>query len=62
MRALVGAREVQDERGTSDDSGAIAFCAGVSQRGRLQIEARPAGVQWGLALFRVNTRVWDPVR
>ncbi|HEY2512908.1 MAG TPA: hypothetical protein VGI39_18705 [Polyangiaceae bacterium] len=58
LRVLVGARDARAERSLEDDAGAVAFCAGDEARARFEIEARPVGVAWGLALFRVEGHVW----
>lgn len=58
VRVSVGARESVDERGTNDDASVVAFCAGELDRARVEVEARGSGVSWGLAVFRVASRVW----
>jgi hypothetical protein len=62
LRVVIGARESVDERGTNDESTAVAFCAGDRDRVRLEVEARSTGVSWGLALFRVASSVWERTR
>jgi hypothetical protein len=59
LRVNVGARESVDERGTNDDASAVAFCTGDRSLARLEVDARSTGVSWGLALFRVASRVWE---
>ena len=58
LRVVVGGRDARAERTLEDDAGAVAFCAGDEARARFEVEARPIGVAWGLALFRVEGRVW----
>jgi hypothetical protein len=62
LRANVGAKESVDERGTNDDASAVAFCAEDRDRARLEVDARSTGVSWGLAMFRVASRVWERQR
>jgi len=59
LRAVVGAREVTDDRGPGDQAALVAFCAGGGDRVRLEIEARGPGIAWGLALFRVASGAWE---
>jgi hypothetical protein len=59
LRVLVGARESVDERGTNEDASVVAFCAEDRDRGRIEVEARSTGISWGLAVFRVASRVWE---
>jgi hypothetical protein len=59
LRALLGAREAVDERGTNDESSAVAFCVQDREQVRLEVDARGRRVSWGLALFRVASGVWD---
>ncbi len=53
LRAQIGANEAEDERGPSDDSGVVAFCARGERLARVDLEARPTGARWGLAVYRV---------
>lgn len=62
MRANLGPREANDERGAADDAGLVAFCAGEQKVARVEIEARGSGIAWGLAVFRTASRVWEVVR
>jgi hypothetical protein len=59
LRVSVGSREASDERGPNDDAGAVAFCAGEHERVRVDVEARGSSVAWGLALHRIEGRIWD---
>jgi hypothetical protein len=58
LRVVLGARDARAERTSDDDAGAVAFCARDEDHARLEVEAHPIGVAWGLALFRVVGRVW----
>jgi hypothetical protein len=62
LRVAMGARSSSDERGTSDDSSAVAFCARDRENVRFEVDARGAGVAWGLAAFRVAGGVWEASR
>jgi hypothetical protein len=62
VRAVVGARQASDERGTNDEAGAVAFCAREQSRARLEIEARGTALSWGMAIFRVESGVWGVTR
>jgi hypothetical protein len=60
LRASLGAREITDDRGPSDASALVAFCAQGRDRVRLEVDARGApGTSWGLALFRVASGMWE---
>ncbi len=56
LRATVGRAESSDERAPGDESGAVAFCTTAERRVRIGVDARGAGVMWGLSLFRVLVR------
>ncbi len=58
LRVAIGARDARDERTSDDDAGVVAFCARDQDRARLEVEARGTSLAWGLALFRVEGRVW----
>ncbi len=62
LRVTMGPRSSVDERGTSDDSTAVAFCAKERQNVWFEVEARGVGVAWGLAAFHVASGVWDFTR
>jgi hypothetical protein len=62
LRVTAGARSFADERGTSDDASAVAFCAKEREDVRLEVDVRGGGVSWGLAAFRVASGVWEPAR
>jgi len=62
LRATLGARSSTDERGTSDEASAVAFCAAERESVRFEVEARGGGVTWALAAFRVASGVWEPTR
>jgi len=59
LRVALGARDARDERTSDDDAGVVAFCARDQDRARLEVEARGTSLAWGLALFRIEGRVWD---
>jgi hypothetical protein len=60
LRASVGARDSRDDRGVGDHSGVIAFCAGEKTSTRLEVDARGTpDMSWGLAVFRVQSGVWE---
>jgi hypothetical protein len=54
LRAHVGSFDSEDERGSSDDSGVVAFCARGEKRVSIDVEARSVGVRWGLSLYRMS--------
>jgi hypothetical protein len=58
LRVSVGARDAVDERGPNDEGGAVAFCAGEHGLARVGVEARGSSVAWGLAVHRIEGRVW----
>jgi hypothetical protein len=62
LRVAVGARDATDERGPSDDAGAVAFCVGDRRHVRIEVEARGSATAWGLALHRIEGRVWSGPR
>ena len=59
LRAHVGARESADERGATEEAALSAFCVRADEKARLEVLARPSGVAWGLALYRVKSGVWE---
>jgi hypothetical protein len=60
VRASLGAREIQDDRGPNEASGLVAFCAQGNDRVRLEVDARGApGTWWGLSLFRISSGNWE---
>jgi hypothetical protein len=62
LRALVGAREASDERGSAEIGAAVGFCAEDASLARIEIEARGATVSWALAVFRVQEGIWEVAR
>jgi hypothetical protein len=62
LRAIVGARESTDERGATEEAALVAFCVHAHEGARIEVQARGAGVQWGLALYRVKSGVWEAGR
>jgi hypothetical protein len=61
LRAHVGARQASDERGMNDESGAVAFCVRDRSHVVIDVEARGAALAWGIALFRIEGRIWGEV-
>jgi hypothetical protein len=60
LRVRVRAREVIDDRGVDESSAVVAFCAGDRLLASAQIEARGTPLLgWGLALYRVESGVWE---
>jgi hypothetical protein len=59
LRALVGASEHADERGTGDGAALTSFCAGDRSRARISVDARGSSLAWGLALYHVTSAAWD---
>jgi hypothetical protein len=62
LRTTVGARESTDERGAADEAALSAFCVRAHETARIEVQARPSGVGWGLAVFRVKSGVWETGR
>ena len=62
LRALVGARDASDDRGANDNAGAVAFCALDRNRAVLEVDARGTAMGWGLAVFRVESGIWELTR
>lgn len=52
LRAKLGSFDAEDERGSADDSGVVAFCSKGEKHAALEVEARSLGVRWGLAVYR----------
>jgi hypothetical protein len=63
LRVRVGARDVVDDRGSEDDGAMVAFCAGDRTVASAQVEAHGTPlVGWGLALYRLQSGVWEVPR
>jgi hypothetical protein len=60
LRASVGAHEAHDERGRDDDAALVAFCAKDERVAHVEVEGRGASITWGLAVYRVEGRAWEP--
>lgn len=58
LRAVLGGREIADDRGPTDVAGLVTFCANEHAKARVDVEARGTGVAWGLAVFRTHAGVW----
>jgi hypothetical protein len=59
LRVAIGARDARDERTSDDDAGVVAFCAKDQDHARLEVDARGTSLAWGLALFRLQGRIWS---
>lgn len=62
LRATVGARESVDERGAAEEAALTAFCVRAHESARLEVLARPSGLSWGVAVWRVKSAVWEAGR
>ncbi len=59
LRSIVGARESVDERGAAEEAALSAFCVRAHEKARIEVLARPSGVAWGLAMYRVKSGIWE---
>ncbi len=59
LRALVGATEHADERGTGEGAALTSFCTADHDRVRLTVEARGTALAWGVALYRMTSGGWE---
>lgn len=59
LRSIVGARESVDERGAAEEAALSAFCVRAHEKARIEVLARPSGVAWGLAVYRVKSGIWE---
>lgn len=62
LRASVGARESVDERGAAEEAALAAFCVRAHEPARVEVLARPSGVAWGVAVYRVKSGIWEAGR
>jgi hypothetical protein len=63
LRVAVAARDYVDDRGVDEAGAAVAFCAGDRTTAQAEIEAHGTPLlAWGLALYRLNTGVWEVSR
>ncbi len=62
LRVLVGARDASDEREADDEGAVVAFCTHDQALARVEVEARGTSVAWGLAVFRLQSAVWEMTR
>jgi hypothetical protein len=62
LRATVGARESVDERGAAEEAALTAFCVRAHETARVEVLARPSGLAWGLAVWRVKSGIWEAGR
>jgi hypothetical protein len=60
LRVRVAARESVDARTADQVGAAVAFCAGTHERGLAEVDARGAPLfGWALAVYRVQSEIWD---
>lgn len=60
LRVRVAARDASDDRGPDATEALVGFCAGTRAFASAQIEAHGTPLLgWGLALYHVQTGVWD---
>jgi hypothetical protein len=60
LRVHVGAADALDDRGIDEDGAAVAFCAGERTRALAEVEAHGTPLLgWGLALYRLQTGIWE---
>ncbi|AKV02401.1 hypothetical protein AKJ09_09064 [Labilithrix luteola] len=62
LRALVGPHDSTDERGAAEETALTSFCVGPKETARIEVTARPSGIGWGLAVYRVKSGVWEAGR
>jgi hypothetical protein len=62
LRTTVGARESVDERGAAEEAALTAFCVRAHENVRIEVLARPSGLAWGLAVWRVKSGIWEAGR
>ena len=63
LRVHVGDNDAFDDRGIDGDGAVVAFCAGNRTRALAEVEARgTALLGWGLALYRLQSGVWEIAR
>jgi hypothetical protein len=59
LRAVVGATEHSDERGTGDGAALTAFCTRDHDRVNLTVDARGSALAWGAALYHMTSGDWQ---
>jgi hypothetical protein len=63
LRVRVGARDAVDDRGGEDAGAVVAFCAGDRTVASAQVEAHGTPLLgWALALYRLQTGIWEVPR
>lgn len=62
LRTTVGARESVDERGAAEEAALNAFCVRAHESARIEVLARPSGLAWGVAVYRVKSGIWEAGR
>jgi hypothetical protein len=58
LRATVGARDTEDDRGSSGGA-VVAFCSYDRSRAAVDVDVRGGSSGWGLAVFRVASGIWE---
>lgn len=60
LRVHVGTLDAADDRGVDQDGAAVAFCAGPRTHALADVEARGTPLLgWGLALYRLQSDIWE---
>ena len=60
LRVHVGTSDGADDRGIDQDGAAVAFCAGQHTHALADVEARGTPLLgWGLALYRLQSDIWE---
>jgi hypothetical protein len=63
LHVRIGTTDVADDRGVEEDGAAVAFCAGERTQALADVEARGTPLLgWGLALYRLQSGVWEGSR
>jgi hypothetical protein len=63
LRIRVGARDAVDDRGVDDSGAVVAFCAEDRKVASAQVDAHgPPLLGWGLALYRLQSGIWEVPR
>jgi hypothetical protein len=63
LHVRIGTTDVADDRGIEEDGAAVAFCAGERTRALAEIEARGTPLLgWGLAVYRMQSGIWEGSR
>jgi hypothetical protein len=63
VRVQIGARTAVDMHGSDPPGALVAFCADEQFRALAQVEARGASpLGWGLAVYRLESGIWETTR